>query len=220
MTAEKKVESLQADVDKIKVELQVMNEMRKAAGEQNARIEEQVGELRGMLSDREREMREMQVNVTKSVEMLSQIKPEKIIVDMQKQNAKIEIVEARIKSYHKISEKIMADFKKMRREMAPFKGVSQLIKLRESVRNDLDSVTKIKNLIDRHANEAEKILIKIESKYTEFTRYKKLAERMEAQFNEALKEVDVIKVDKPQKKGFSFSFLKKKQPEEPKKSEE
>ncbi len=210
MDEKRKIEALQADMDKVKVELQVVNEMRKATSEQNAKIEEQIGELRGILSDKERELKEMQVNVAKSVELLGQIRPEKVIVELQRQNAKIEMVEARIKSYHKISEKIMTDFKSIRKEVAPFKGVSQLIKFSNKIKDDLELIEKTKNMVERHANEAEKILIRIESKYAEFERYKKAGEQMKQQFNEVLKELDGIKVNEmPQKKNVLGGLMTK-----------
>jgi len=206
---EKRFEKIEIDLEKAKAQIEIINDTRKVGTERSNKINEEVGELRGMISDREKEIKDLAVKVVHASELVNQAKPEKLMFEIERQKAGIEVLKGRMESYHKISDKIMVEFKKIRKEMAVFKGVSQIIKISNKSKEDLDTMYQIKSELEREANKTEKILIRMQSMYEDFTRYKKMSAQVRDEFRELLKQIDKVKIenlDLP-KHGFSLKNL-------------
>ena len=211
---EPKNERLEAELEKLKAEISIGNELRKATTQRISGLEEQLGELRGILSEKERQIREISLKSSKASELVEQTHPEKMMLLQEKQNARIEILSGRVTSYHKISDNIIKDLKEIRQKIGLFKGVSQIIKLNEEVKDNLNLMDKTKLMMERHAEKAEKMLIKMDKKYAEFIRYKKINEDMKQEFNEMLKQLDSLGIERPRKKENILKRLFKKKNKE------
>ena len=69
-TPEVKSTALSADIIKLKAQFDQFSELRKVINERFTRLNEQVGELRGMIMDTNRSMQDMEVKTVKAVDLV------------------------------------------------------------------------------------------------------------------------------------------------------
>src|SRR3989344_8379833 len=105
--------ALSADIIKLKAQFDQFSELRKVINERFTRINEQVGELRGMIMDANRAMQDIEVKTVKAVDLVEAVHPDKLMVDVRKQDAKIESLKANIESNDSIMKSIMDQLKDM-----------------------------------------------------------------------------------------------------------
>lgn len=167
------------ELTKIKGRLDGGDEMRKASGERFTRVSEQIGELRGMVMDTNKMISKIEVSSTKAVDLVESVHPEKLMVEVRKQDGKIEGLRAQIESSEAIMKDLMLEMKKMRDRMNFYKGVEQVIALNEEVKQELATMKRIEATIEQHADKVETVFIEVQKKFGEFDK-----------FNDAVKEVD------------------------------
>src|SRR5689334_9433523 len=83
---------------KIKGQLDSFAEVRKATTERFSRISEQMGELRGMIIDTNKAMGKVEVSSTKAIDLVESVHPEKLMIEVRKQDGKVEALRASIES--------------------------------------------------------------------------------------------------------------------------
>jgi hypothetical protein len=78
--------ALSADIIKLKAEFDQFSELRKVINERFTRINEQIGELRGMIMDANRSMQDMEVKTVKAVDLVEAVHPDKLMAEVRKQD--------------------------------------------------------------------------------------------------------------------------------------
>ena len=71
--------------------------------------------------------------------------------------------------------------------------------------------------IERDTNRGEGILLRIEKRYSDFSRYKKMCENLRQEFRDLLKSLDKLEIDgfaPPKQKTFRFRDFLSKRPEQ------
>ncbi len=105
-----------ADIEftKIYAQLESFAEIRKANSERFSRNSEQLGEVRGMIVDTNKAMSKIEVAATKAVDLVESVHPEKLMIEVRKQDGKVEALRANIESNEAIMKDLMGEVKKMR----------------------------------------------------------------------------------------------------------
>lgn len=170
------------ELTKIKAQLESFGELRKANQERFSRISEQTGELRGMIIDTNKAMSKIEVAATKAVDLVESVHPEKLMVEVRKQDGKIAALRAMIESNETIMKDIMSELKNMRSQMNFYKGTEQVLKMNEEVKKEMADMKKMEAVIERHADRVETIFSEVEKKFSNFDKYdsvvKELKENM------------------------------------------
>jgi len=204
-------EKVETEIEKLAAQIGVVNEMIKAESEMINSTKEQLGEIRGVLSAKEKEIRELKITIMKSVELVNAAKPEKLMIEAEKQNIKVETLKSKLDVQKGISDKMMSELKSLRRDLKVFRGLKQVIKMSEEARSDLDIVKHIKATIERDTDKAANMLIKFQELHHDFSQYKKSADAIQDQFRQLLKEFDELRISlgKPaEKEGILKRFMK------------
>lgn len=170
---------LDIEFTKIKGRLDGMEEIRKATGERFTRTAEQIGELRGMVMDTNKMISKIEVSSTKAVDLVESVHPEKLMIEVRKQDGKIEGLRAQIESSEAIMKDLMLEMKKMRDRMNFYKGVEQVIALNEEVKGELAMMKRLEATIGSHADKVETVFLEVEKKFGEFEK-----------FNDSVKDLD------------------------------
>jgi hypothetical protein len=164
---------------KVHGQLDSFAEVRKATTERFSRISEQMGELRGMILDTNKAMSKVEVSASKAVDLVESVHPEKLMIEVRKQDGKIEALRAGIESNEAIMRDLMLEIKKMRDRMNFYKGIEQVIALNDEVKQELATIKRVEANIERHADKVETVFIEVEKKFTEFEK-----------FNDTVKDID------------------------------
>jgi len=120
-------EKIDIEFTKIKAQIESINEIRKADAERFGHFSEQLGEVRGMIIDTNKAMSKIEVAATKAVDLVESVHPEKLMLEVRKQDTKIESLRAMIESNDSIMKTIMAEMKKMRDQMSFYKGTEEVL---------------------------------------------------------------------------------------------
>jgi hypothetical protein len=101
------------ELTKIYAQLDSFGEIRKANSERFTRLSEQLGELRGMIVDTNKAMGKTEVAATKAVDLVESVHPEKLMIEVRKQDGKIESLRANIEGNEAIVKDLMGEVKKL-----------------------------------------------------------------------------------------------------------
>ena len=184
------VGKVMADVEKIKAQLQALTESRKATTERFTRISEQIGGLRNTLTNHEKTIGKVEAQATKAADLVSSVQPEKLKMDMKRQDTKIEALKSRVESNQLINEQIRKELKEIRNKISMFRGVEEIIKLSDDVKKELRNIQKIKAHTESAADKVENIFGEVEKNFSEFKKYKDMADNLNSQFKDVMKQMD------------------------------
>jgi chromosome segregation ATPase len=196
---------LDMEITKIKAQLESQGEIRKANSERFSRISEQMGELRGMIMDTNKTMSKIEVSATKAIDLVESVQPEKLMIEIRKQEGKMESLKANIESNEAMMRDIMEEIKKMRAQMNFYKGIEQVAKLNDEVKTEIFNIKKVEATIERHADKAETIFIDLEKKFSEYEKFHQKMDDIEMTFKVIQEDFDKIKfqlTSKSEKKEF------------------
>ncbi len=193
--------STRAEIERIEAQIDALNSMRESFSDRFANLSERIGELRSMIVSHEQDTSSNDARAEKMLEIMENAKPEKIAKDMLSMTAKIEIVKGQVDVERNVMDRIIADFKDMRKTIKEFKGIENIQKLSEEVRDEITTVKKINTNVERNAEKTEDIFSEIRKSYEDYSKFKSEMEEMSEKFNKILEDFDKLKVDVENKAG-------------------
>ncbi len=194
---------LAIEVTKIQAQMEGLNEFRKITNERFTRNSEELGEIKGMVVETNKAVSKIEAAATKAIDLVEAVKPDQLMIEVRKQDSKSEALKANIESNETMMHDIMKEMKEMRQRMDFFKGVEQVAKMNEEIKQDLIQIKKIEGIIDRHSNKIETIFLEVEKKFTEFDKYGDVAKDLQKVMGKLQEDVDKLRVkieDKADKK--------------------
>jgi len=189
----KNLTKLITEVERIKASVEGFAEIRKSFTERFARISEQIGELRNMILERDKTIQEIELKAIKSADLVEEVHPEKIMTEIQKQDAKIEALKANLEGNESIMERVMEELKETRRKIEFFRGVEEIVKLSEEVKKELIEIKKIESRITINTDKVETIYSEIRDKFRDIEGFKSELQEMKVQVEQNAKDIEFLK---------------------------
>lgn len=186
-----------SNYEKLKAKVESIMEMHKADSERFNVMSEQIGELRSMNVNIDKQMANLEMRATKSIDLVEQAHPEKIMEENMKLDAKIESLKVKIDSNRMIYDSLMDEVKNIKDQIAVFRDTEEILHLNEDVKNQLVSIQKIKSMVELHASKVEGMFIEVQKNFTEFERYAAIASDIKNTLMDMLKELNNIKAKVP-----------------------
>ena len=218
---------LSTEVDRLKAGQEAFQEVRKSFTERFTRLSEQIGELRSMILDRDRTIQTIELKSIKAIDLVESIKPDKFMMDIERQNVKIEALKANLEGNEAILDQVMEELKEMRRKMSFFRGIEEIIKLREEIKKELIGIKKIEGTISIQTDKVQTIYTEMRRKIQDLDNFNSQLQESRANIEQNSKDVDFLKtkiinfaekeeldkiLDKVQKYTESLKELQKKTP--------
>jgi hypothetical protein len=197
--------NVEAELTKIKSSLDALNEIRKANSEQFTRISEQIGELRGALMDTNKAVGTIEVASTRAIDLVNSVQPDKLMIEVRKTDSKVEALRASIEANETILRDIMREMKEMRSQMAFYKGVDQVVKMNNDIKQELIEIKKTEGLVGKHADRVETIFVEVEKKFYDFEKFNEAVKELDKSFKKMSTDFDKMRVgvdEKADKKEF------------------
>jgi chromosome segregation ATPase len=188
------VRKLSMDVEKLKVQTEAMLQLRSLQEERFQRMNEEIGDLRRRLIDKEKEISQLRIEAAKATELVSAVQPQKLMKELQKEGAKVEMIRAKQDANRAIIDSVVEEMKNVKGTISTFKGMEMLIKLSEEVKQELSNIKKVEASVEKHANKVESIFGSIQSRFNEFIRLSDKVGVIDSSFKKASKEFDQIRV--------------------------
>lgn len=184
---------LSTEVDRMKVAVESFGEVRKSLTERISGISEQIGELRAMILDRDRAIREIELKAIKAADLVEAVQPEKLMISLQKQDAKFEALKANLEGNESIMERIMEELKEMRRKLEFFRDIDETIKLSEEVRKELIEIKRVEANVHINADKVDTIYSESRKKYQEIDIFNESVQELKVSAEQNSKDIEVIK---------------------------
>jgi len=191
--------NMEIEFTKIKSQLEALNEVRKANAEQFTRLSEQIGELRGALMDSNKAISIIEVASTKAIDMVDSVQPDKLMIEVRRTDGKTEALRANIEANESIMRDMMKELKDMRAQMGFYKGVDQVIKMNNEIKQELIDIKKTEGLVGKHADRVETIFIEVEKKFYDFEKFNEAVKELDRAFKRISADFDKIRVNVEEK---------------------
>ena len=184
---------LTADLDKLKAQFSTFYELNKAATERFTRINEQIGELRTMILERDKDSKMLEAKALQAIDMVQTIQPDKFMIDLRKGDAKIEAVRANLESNEVVINNAISELKSMRNKMQTFSGMEQVIKLNEEVKGELMEIRKMSATTERHGDKVETIFAEMQKRFSDFEKFSDNLKDVDKAVKQVASDLDSIK---------------------------
>jgi chromosome segregation ATPase len=183
-------EKVDIELTKVYAQLEGFAELRKANSERFSRLSEQLGEVRGMIVDTNKAMSKVEVAATKAVDLVESVHPEKLMIEVRKQDSKVEALRANIESSEAILKDLMGEIKRVREQMNFYKGTEQVVQLNEEV---------MEAVVGRHADKVETIFLEVEKKFVVFDKLGSIVKDLQEELKKMEGDSDKMRVKLEQK---------------------
>ncbi len=183
------------ELERIKTQLEALNEWRKATSERFGNISEQIGELRGMITDLTKAISKIEVAATKAIDSVQAVQPEKLMIELQKEDMKVEALKANIESSEVLVKDLIGEVKKLRQELRSLQSIEQMLKLAKEVQQELIAIKKVEATVERHASKVETIFVEVTKHFQEFDRFNEVTKQLDRQMQRLQTDFDKMKVD-------------------------
>lgn len=184
---------LSTEIDRLKAGQEAFQEVRKSFTERFTRISEQIGELRSMILDRDRTIQTMELKAVKAIDLVESIKPDKFMMDLERQNVKIEALKANLEGNEAIVDQVMEELKDMRRKMSFFRGIEEIIKLSEEIKKELIGIKKIEGTINIQTDKVQTIYSDMRKKIQDLDTFNSQLQESKANIEQNSKDIDYLK---------------------------
>ncbi len=179
-----------AEIVKINAQIDSLKEMRKSTSERFATMNEQIGEIRGQLMDTNRLMGNLEVKVTKAADLVESVHPDKLMIQVQKSDGKIEGLRGMLEAKEEMLKNVIDQLRGMRSQMQLFQGVEQILKLSEEVKEEIMNVKKLTAVVERHADRVENVFVESQKTFQEFNTFGASLENIKSDLKELTAKLD------------------------------
>lgn len=186
--------SLVAEITKINATLESFKEIRKANSERFSTMNEQIGEIRGQVMDVNRNMGVLEVKVAKAADLVESVHPDKLMIQVQKSDGKVEALRGLIESKDAMIVNIMEQLKSMRNQMKVFKGIEEVLKVNEDIKTEALNMKKLTANVERHADRVENVFVESQKTFKEFNDLIGQMSIIKSQLKETGEKVDKLEV--------------------------
>lgn len=157
--------ALLADVEKLKLESGANSEIRKLNNERFAQISEQIGELRGMLNQGEKARQQLELKAEKASSLVESVQPDKLMINVQKVDLKIEALKAKVEASEFLNSKIKDDIRDMRNKFALFRNTEMIKEMNDDTKKRLNELKKVEAEVIKHSDKVDSIFTEVQKSF-------------------------------------------------------
>ncbi|MEK6943683.1 MAG: hypothetical protein AABX00_06480 [Nanoarchaeota archaeon] len=183
-----------ADIEKLKAQFSTFYELQKSTTERFSMINQQIGELRSMLIERDKSGQLLEAKATQAIDLVKTVQPDKMMVELRKSDGKVEALRANIESTENIIGNLVTELKDVKSKVMVFRGMEQVIALNEEAKKELLEVKKIQATVERHADKVETMFSEMQKKFTDFIKFNDIVKDLDKSFKQISTDFDTIKI--------------------------
>ncbi len=191
-TSSSAVIKLSTEIDRIKASVESFGEVRKSLSENISGVREQVGELRAMIMDRDRTIQELELKAVKAADLVETVQPEKLMIEIQREDAKFEALKANMEGNEAIMDRVMEELRELRKKLEFFRGVEEVVKLSEEVKSELVEIKKTQAAIHIDADKVETIYSELRKKHKDVDMFNDNLQEFKVNLEQNSKEIESI----------------------------
>lgn len=189
-------EATKLEFEKIHSRLEAINEFVKGFNERFSVINQQIGEVRAMALANEKNLSKSGLEAQKVVDIVREVEPDKLRLDYQKVEVKVNTLSEKLDSNKQFMDSIMEELKDLKRKARLFEGTDALLKLNEDVKKDLMELQKMASRVRVNTDKSEQIFIEFRKATAENQKTSKTIDNLDSIYSEMKKELERLKIDR------------------------
>ena len=193
-TKDAAVNKLIAEVDRLKAQIEVGKQMRTVTEEKFQHLSEEIGELRSMLTEKDKQIGEFEAKTAKVYDMVDAVQPDKLMKAVQTLEASLAKTDAEGKSTRELTTNVTDELRDIREAISVFKNTEHLVKLNTDIGKQLANIEKVQGKIERQSNKVEDIFVELGKKTAKYDVLFSKVESLEKAFQDLLKGFDDVEV--------------------------
>lgn len=187
-------EKILADVERIKANIEALNELRKVNDERFSRTTEQIGELRSMIIGVEKDLKELEAEASKAIDAVKSTRPEKLLEEVSRVMLKTDALSGKIDSQQAVINKVIEELKDLREKFSLFRSLEEIMNLNKEMKENIAKYKKLQGKLERDADRIESIFIEVNKKFEDFIKYKEMFLSSEDRLKTVEKLIDKLSV--------------------------
>lgn len=160
----KKVDELTLNLEKLSGRLEAEKASREGINERLSTMQEEIGELRSMILDREKTFNEIEAGFQQMRDKVEDVDPARIRKEFDKKEKMIVDNSASIEKVKNLAETMAAELKEYRAQMAKVKSVDNLLEESKAMEEKLKKIRDAENYIDKTSAKVEKVFLEVKEK--------------------------------------------------------
>lgn len=185
---------LTTEIDRMKASIESFGEVRKSLQERISNMNEQIGELRAMIMDRDRTIQELELKAVKAADLVETVQPEKLMIEIQREDAKFEALKANMEGNEAIMDRVMEEMRELRKKMEFFRGIEEIVKLSEETKKELIEIKRTEGSIKINADKVGTIYSEMRKKGRELDMFNDSLQELKVSMDNNVKDVDSMKI--------------------------
>ncbi len=186
----KKLERYNIDIERMKAVVESVKEMRKVDGEKVQRANENIAELRSIVFQREVMMKDYETKIQKMTDIVSQIDPEKIIMEMGKKDREISSQALKIDKLEGKFQTIDEILKRLRNVITNIGSLENMINMSKESTEKLMEMKNVQANIQKLSDKIHGLYAEMTSRLEEFDIYKRKQDRYESLVDSLMNNID------------------------------
>jgi len=183
------------EAERINARIESLNELLKGHSERFSTLSQQIGEVRAMTLSNEKLISKSMQSAEMAVDIVKEVKPEKLRIEYQKIDARISAFEEKVELNKQFMDTIMSELKELRRKSDLFIGTDAILKLNEDIKKDLLDAHKISTMARVHADKSEQIFIELKRGFADTQKTNEIVSRLDASYSGISKQMEKLKLD-------------------------
>ncbi len=178
----------------MEAEIKILKDTNKEMTEKIEGFAERIGEIRGLVMERETIIREALISIKKINEVVSELEPMKMIKDKRKTRSEIIIIQSKQDEYEKIIKDLSKKFNKAKETIDAVTDIHTILEIGKDVGKRLQQVEEVRVKIDRMMHKMESIYAETNKKFEQLPILIGRVEKFDALSMEIMKILDEYKV--------------------------
>ncbi|MEM5776849.1 MAG: hypothetical protein QXJ06_00175 [Candidatus Aenigmatarchaeota archaeon] len=184
-------------VEKIEGKLSVFEDVKDDINERIARLSEEIGELRSSFLELDKNFSSLESKIEKTIEIVSEVQPEKFSKDLQKKETDILKLQADIEALKSILTSIKKDNETVKAILEKIKNIDTVVAMYKKLSEKIQLIDDTKLYVDRLAGKSETIFAEMESKMKDIEDMKTKVSKIDDLTVDLVKMLDSVSIKIP-----------------------
>ena len=184
----------QLELEKINARLESLVEWINQFYERFSYVSESIGEIRAMNLSNEKKISEATKEADKVIDIVKEVKPERLRLDYQKFEMQLKTLEEKINANKLFMQEVMNEVKDLKHNSEIFVGTEALMKLNEDTKKDLVEVQKIDSKTKMHADKVEQIFSEVNKGFADAQKMGAIVDNLNGAYSGLKAEIEGLRL--------------------------
>lgn len=188
-------EKMKLEFQKVGTRVESLNALISGYGERISMLSQQIGEVRAMNLANEKATGKLGINAAKAIDIVQEVKPDKLRLDYQKADMKVQQLDEKIESNKQFMDVIMTELKEIRSKIGTFIGTEELLKLNDDIKKDLVETHQMSAKSKMQADKTQQLFSEIRRNVAESEKVSAKINNLDANYSGVMKIIEGLNID-------------------------